>query len=208
METSHIRKQHAGLGAARSQDRAARHRLGVREARSADADEEPGDVRAGGCHGAHHRDPGSRSRHGRSKHRIRIPDRAVAVVHGAVRELRRGDRGGPRQGPGRRPAAPAYRNPGEAAAVRRYQVLQAHSGAGTEGRRHRPGRSRRHHSVRRRDHRRRRLGQRSGDHGRICAGHPRSPAATVRRSRAARRCCRTGSRCGSPPRRARRSSIA
>ncbi len=42
-----------------------------------------------------------------------------------------------------------------------------------QGRRHRPGRGRRYHSLRRRGDRRHRLGQRGGDHRRIGAGHPR-----------------------------------
>ena len=44
---------------------------------------------------------------------------------------------------------------------------------GTQGRRRRPGRSRRHDPLRRRSDRGHGLGQRSGDHGRIGAGHPR-----------------------------------
>ena len=57
----------AGVGAVRSQDRGAGHRLGLRQARSADADEESGDVRARGRHGADHRDPDSRPRDRRAK---------------------------------------------------------------------------------------------------------------------------------------------
>ena len=67
----HIRKQHAGLGAARSQDRRAGDRLGLRQARSADADQEPGDVRARGRHGPDHGHPGPRPRHRRRESRLR-----------------------------------------------------------------------------------------------------------------------------------------
>ena len=42
------------------------------------------------------------------------PDRRVAVVHRAVREFRRGGRGGPRQGAGRRAAQDPHRHPGKA----------------------------------------------------------------------------------------------
>ena len=47
---------------------------------------------------------------GRGQHRLRIPDRRLAVVHGAVCQLRRGRRRGPRQGAGRYAAAPAHRD--------------------------------------------------------------------------------------------------
>ena len=56
---------HAGLGAARPEDRDAGDRLGLRQARSAHADQEPGDVRARDRHGPDHGHPGPRSRHRR-----------------------------------------------------------------------------------------------------------------------------------------------
>ena len=52
---------------------------------------------------------------------------------------------------------------------------------------------RRGHPCRRRDHRGRRLGRRVGDHRRVGAGRSARPAATARRSRAARACSPTGS---------------
>ena len=42
---------------------------------------------------------------GGAAHRLRVPDRPVAVVHRAVRQLRRGHRRRPRQGAGRCAAA-------------------------------------------------------------------------------------------------------
>ena len=68
---------------------------------------------------ADHRHPGPRPRDRRRQHRLRVPDRPVAVVHGAVRQLRRSDRRGPRQGAGGRAAADAHRDPGQAADRRR-----------------------------------------------------------------------------------------
>ena len=47
--------------------------------------------------------------------RLHLPDHPLAVVHGAVRQLRRGRRRGPRQGAGRLAAAPAHRDAGQAA---------------------------------------------------------------------------------------------
>ena len=120
---------HAGLGAARSQDRGAGDRLGLRQARSADADEESGHVRARGRHRADDGHPDPRPRDRRREHRLRIPDRPLAVVHGAVRQLRRSRRRGPRQGAGRCAAAPAHRDAGQAADRRRPQELQAASPA-------------------------------------------------------------------------------
>ena len=110
---------------------------------------------------------------GGEQHRLRVPDHPVAVVHGAVRQLRRSDRRGPRQGAGRLAAAAAHRDAGQAADRRRPQELQARARHQPEGRRRRAGRGRRHDPVRRRGHRRHRLGQRGGDHRRIRAGHPR-----------------------------------
>ena len=90
----------------------------------------------------------------------------------------------------------------------RPEEFQAGSEHHAQGWRRRAGRSRRSDPLRRRDHRRRRLGQRSGDHRRIGAGHPRVRAATAPPSPAARRCCPTGSACASPRRPARPSSTA
>ena len=130
-----------------------------------------------------HGHSGSRSRYRRRAYRLRVPDHRVAVVHRAVRQFRGGDRRGPRQGAGRGLAAHAHRNQGQAAERLRPQKLQADPEHHAQGRRHRPGRSRRSDPVRRRDHRRRRLGQRSGDHRRIGAGHPRVGRRPFRRHR-------------------------
>ena len=51
----------------------------------------------------------------RRAHRLRVPDHPLAVVHGAVRQLRRGHRRRPRQGAGRFAAAHPHRDPGQAA---------------------------------------------------------------------------------------------
>ena len=103
-----------------------------------------------------------------------VPDHPVAVVHGAVRQLRRSRRRGPRQGAGRRACARRAPRPGQAA--RPAETRRATSwcpapslkvgdvvlveagdiipsdGEVIEGHR---------------------LGQRGGDHRRIRAGHPR-----------------------------------
>ena len=55
----------------------------------------------------------------RREPRLRVPDHPLAVVHGAVRQFRRGRRRGPRQGAGRPLRAHAHRDPGQAADRRR-----------------------------------------------------------------------------------------
>ena len=65
-------------------------------------------------------------------------------------------------------------------------------------RRPRHGRGRRADPGRRRDRRGDRLRRRVGDHRRVGAGDPRVRRRPIGASRAARRCCRTGSRSGSP----------
>ena len=79
---------------------------------------------------------------------------------------------------------------------------QAQAGAG------RSGRSRRSDPLGRRGDRGRRLRQRGGDHRRVGSGHSRGPAATGLRSPAARWWSPIGSRCASPPHKARPSSTA
>ena len=49
-------------------------------------------------------------------------DRDLALVHRAVRQLRRGDGRGARQGPGRHPAQDPHRRPGQAAATPTAQI--------------------------------------------------------------------------------------
>ena len=97
----------------------------------------------------------------------------VAVVHGAVRQLRGSGRRGPRQGAGGCAEAHAHRNAGEASDRRRSQQFPKGGGHQPQGRRCRRGRGRRHHSVGRRGGGRHRLGERGGDHRRIRARHPR-----------------------------------
>ena len=77
-----------------------------------------------------------------------------------------------------------------------------------QGRRRRPGRSRRHHPVRRRSDRRHRLGQRSGDHRRIGAGHPRIGRRPLRGDRRHAGAVRLDQRAHHGGARARPSSIA
>ena len=67
METSKLRKRTPASDAARSGDRAAGDRPGLRQARSAHAGEEPGDVRARDRHAADHRAAGPRHRHRRGR---------------------------------------------------------------------------------------------------------------------------------------------
>ncbi len=136
---------------------------------------------------------------------------ALAVVHGAVRQLRRGDGRRPRQGAGRHAAQRAQRDitakkldaPRDSATLRSRRRLRD----AAQGRR-RPRRGRRHHSRRRRGHRRRRLGRRERHHRRIARRSSASPAATAARSPAARACSPTGSSSASPPTPARPSSTA
>ena len=101
---------HAGIGDARPEDRDARDRASVHQARSAADDQEPRDVRGRGRGRADHGDLPARSRDRRRQPRLHLPDHPVAVVHGAVRQFRRSGRRRPRQGAGRtRCARPAPR---------------------------------------------------------------------------------------------------
>ena len=81
----------------------------VRQAASRDHDAQPGDVRGGSGQRGDHRAALCGARPGRI--RIQSADHAVAVVHRAVRELRRSHGGRPRQGAGRHVAASARRRP-------------------------------------------------------------------------------------------------
>ena len=116
--------------------------------------------------------PGSRRRAGRS--RLLVPDHPLALVHPAVRQLRRGGGRGPRQGAGRiRCAGPEPRRRPSCSTGELTGELQDCTRHAAQGRRHRAGRGRRHHPVRRRGDRGRRLRQRGRDHRGIRAGHPR-----------------------------------
>ena len=117
------------------------------------------------------RDLGDRRR----RPRLQLPDHPLAVVHGPLRQLRRGGGRGARQGAGRRacarraPTTPAKR----LLAADDRERLRGRPGRGPRGRRPRAGRGRRRHPRRRRGDRGRRLGQRGGDHRRIRPGDPR-----------------------------------
>ena len=159
---------HAGIGAVRCQDRPAGDRLRLRQAQSVDADVQSGDVRARDRHRADHGDLDPRSVHRRRAYRLRVSDHSVAVVHRAVRQLRRSRCRRPRQGAGRVAAAAAHRDSGQARdRCGRFAKLSADAVDRAQGRQHRAGRSRRHYSVGRRSDRRHGLGQRSGDYRRI-----------------------------------------
>ena len=182
--------------------------LVIQKARSASHDQESGHVRGGGGRCSDHDRPPARTRDRRRQPRLHLPDRLLAVGHGAVRELLRGGRRGARQGAGQLAAPDAHDHAGEAVDRHGSQALQARARHHTQGRRSGAGRGRRYDSLRWRDHRGCRFGQRGGDHRRIRTGHPRVRAATARLSPAAHRCCPTGSWCASRRRPARHSSIA
>ena len=114
-----------------------------------------------------------RHRRARARRGLRDPDHPVAMVHGAVRHLRRGGRRGPRQGAGRHAAPHAQRDHRQIAAGRRRRPVRAGARPCAEGGTAGPGGSGRHRARRRRDRRRRGDGRRIGDHRRIRARHPR-----------------------------------
>ena len=154
------------------------------------------------------RRPGPRHRAGAWRRRLHAADRALALVHGALRQLRRGDGRGARQGAGRDAAQGADGRRRRSGSTTRANARRSRPVSATELRagRPRPAAAGRHHPRRRRGDRGRRLGGRVGDHRRVAPRSSASRAATARRSPAAPRCCRTSSSSGSPPTRARRSS--
>ena len=169
-----VAQAHAGHSSDRSQDRRARDRLGLRQARSALDDEEPGDVRGRSRRRAHHRHLHPRLGERRRASRLHLPDHCLAVVHRAVRQFRRSRGGGPRQGAsGNACARPAKRPWPSSSSMRSTGLDRAHSGSQACARPDRAGRSWRPHPLRRRGDRRHRLGQRGGHHGRVRAGHSR-----------------------------------
>ena len=100
---------------------------------------------------------------------------AVAVVHGAVRQLRRGAGRRPQQGAGRVAAQPEEADLGQEArraALRRASGTRSKSHEPAQGRR-RAGAGRRRDPGRRRGDRGRGVGRRERDHRRIGAGDPR-----------------------------------
>ena len=140
------------------------------QARSAGDAEEPGDVRRRSRRRADDDPAGAGHRRWPSRGRLRAADHPVAVGDRAVRQLRRGDGRGARQGAGRH-AAPDPDADGRQPARRRPDRDGAR-GVAAAGRRRR-GRGGGVHPVRRRDHRGRRVGRRVGDHRRVGAGDPR-----------------------------------
>ena len=125
--------------------------------------------------------------------RVRLAGRGVALVHGAVRELRRGGRGRPGESPGGRAAEDACGH--DRPSARQRRVARGRAELDVEGRR----RGRR--LGRRGDPRRRRRSSKesraSTSRRSPASPHPSSAsrAATARRSPAAPACCPTGSSC-------------
>ena len=105
--------------------------------------------------------------------RIFGSDQPMAVVHGAVRELRRGRCRRTRQGASGEPAPHPIAGRREAARSGGWRTVAGGPGGATQGRRCRHRRRGRPDPERRRGHRGHRVGRRVGDHRRIRTGHPR-----------------------------------
>ena len=149
-------------------------RLGLRQARSAHADQESGDVRARDRHRADHGH--LRPRPGDRRRDTSASSSRSSCGSGSPCCSRTSPRRSPKAAARRRPTRCAGRAPRRRRSCStgldrtNYKLRAGHQ---PEGRRRRAGRGRRHHPVGRRGDRRRRLGQRGGDHRRIRAGHPR-----------------------------------
>ena len=100
METMKLQKKVTASTMLDPEDPRAGDRLGLRQARPAADDQEPGDVRGRGRGRADHRHLPARPRHRRRESRLHVPDHPLALVHGAVRQFRRSRRRRPRQGAG------------------------------------------------------------------------------------------------------------
>ena len=157
---------------------------------------QPGDVRRRGRQRADHAAsrPATSPTGGR-RSRLRAADHVLAVAHRALRQLRRGDGRGARQGAGRHAAQGQDRDHRARASARTARSrpcppprLRKGDVVLVDGRRGHPGR--------RRDHRRRRVGGRVGHHRRVGAGHPRVGRRSLGGDRRHARCCRTGSTSG------------
>ncbi len=170
--------------------------------------QEPGHVRRGHGLGADHRPVPARPRLRQRKSRLLLPDQPLALVHRALRQLRRSRRRRPRQGAGRLAAQGAHRNPGQAADRHQRQRLP-------HGARHEPRRSATSSSSK--------LATSSPRTAKSSKVSPRStkrpspanppllsvnPAAIARPSQVVRRFFPTGSAYASPLRPARPSSTA
>ena len=137
--------------------------------------------------------------------RLRRARRGVALVHGAVRQLRRGDGRRAGQGAGGDAAQGAHRDDRPTSA-RRDGATRADPVVAARARRRGRRRRRRDDPVRRRDHRGHRVGRRVRDHRRIGAGDPRVGRRPFRRHRRHARAVRPDRRAHHGPSRARRSS--
>ena len=180
-----------------------RDRRRVPQARPAAPGPQPGHVRRGGRQRAHDGAlrPGARSAQGEAPAGFILGRLALALVHGALRQLRRGDGRGPRQGAGRRAAQGAPRRHGE-------EARRSRSATRDVRRRRRPRRCARATSCWSRratsfpaTARSSRASPRS-TRARSPARARRSSAraaATAAPSPAARACSPTGSSCASPP---------
>ena len=120
----------------------------------------------------------------------------LAVVHGAVRQLRRSDGRRARQSPGRRAAANPTRCDRQEAgrAASRMPRITPIAASQLAQRRRRARRSRRLDPGRRRSDRRRRLGRRKRHHRRKRAGHPRKRRRPQQRHRRHARALRLAGR--------------
>ena len=137
---------------------------------------------------------------------LQSADHALAVVHRAVRQLRRSHGGRPRQGAGRHAAQGALGDHGQppAATMAAPSRSPARSCARATWSWSRPASSFR----RWRDHRRRGVGGRVGDHRRVRARDSRSRRRSFGRDRRHARALRSDQGAGSLPIPARPSSIA
>ena len=110
--------------------------------------------------------------HWRRRDRLRAPDHVLAVAHGAVRQLRRGDgrRAAARRRPTRCAARRRRRSPTASGPDGTYETVPAPSLRKGDVVRVAAGES---DSRRRRHHRRRRVGGRERHHRRVGAGHSR-----------------------------------
>ncbi len=99
--------------------------------------------------------------------------RLLAVVHGALRQLRRGDGGGPRQGAGRHAAQDADGDRRERACATAAARRSVPASSAAQGRRRHASRPASSFPADGEIIEGVAVGRRVGDHGRVGAGHPR-----------------------------------